>query len=213
MIITHQGAESIKIQFGDTVLAFNPISKESKIKSQSFGSDVVLISINHPDMNGVENAKRGDREPFVVKGPGEYETKEVFIKGFPVVSHYDGVDWINTIYSVMLEEMSIMFLGAIDTMEIPSEVAESVDSVDVLFVPIGGGGVLSASDAYKLAIKFEPKIIIPIHFEGVACDKDALKTFTREGGDEKYSPVDKLTIKRKDLVDKDGEVVVITAGI
>jgi len=211
MIITHQGAESIKVQFGDIILAFNPISKESKIKSQSFGSDIVLISLNHPDMNGIENAKRGDREPFVINGPGEYETKGVFVRGFSTKSSYGGTEKINTVYCVTIEEMNLLFLGAINSTEIPPEIVEGVDAVDIVFVPIGGNGVLTASDAYKLALKFEPNLIIPIHYEGLEVNKDSIKTFAKEGGDEKATPIDKLTIKKKDLADKDGEIVVIKA--
>ncbi len=33
--------------------------------------------INHEDFNGVENAAFGEREPFIIYGPGEYEVKEV----------------------------------------------------------------------------------------------------------------------------------------
>ncbi len=211
MIITHQGGESIKVQFSDTILAFNPISKSSKLKSQSFGSDIVLVTLNHPDMNGIENATRGDRAPFVVRGPGEYEIQGVFIRGFASKSTYGGKESINTIYCVTIEDMNIVYLGAVDTTEVPPEIMESVDNVDIVFVPIGGGGVLSASEAHKLALKFEPELIIPIHYEGIEAEKDALKTFVKEGGDEKASPVEKLTIKKKDIADKDGEVVVLKA--
>ncbi len=55
MIITYHGGEFFKVQFGDTVLAFNPISKDSKLKSSRFGADIALVSLNHPDMNGVES--------------------------------------------------------------------------------------------------------------------------------------------------------------
>ena len=68
MIITYQGIESFKVQFGDIVLSFNPISKNSEHKSSSFGADIVLISINHPDMNVSEQASRGENKPFVISG-------------------------------------------------------------------------------------------------------------------------------------------------
>jgi hypothetical protein len=42
MIITFLGAESFKVSFGDTTLAFNPISKDSTLKSAKFGADIVL---------------------------------------------------------------------------------------------------------------------------------------------------------------------------
>ena len=211
MIITSHGLEAIKVQFGDTILAFNPVSSKSKLKSQTFGSDVALITLNHPDLNGADNAGRGDKQPFVVEGPGEYEVSGVFIKGFPTVSNYGGKELINTVYAATLEGMNLLYLGALDTNQLSSDISESIDSVDIVFVPIGGDGVLSANDAYKLALKFEPSIIIPIHYDG-AGEKDALKTFLKESGDEGLKPVDKLTIKKKDLLGRESDVVVIKAS-
>jgi len=212
MIITSHGAESIRIQFGDTIIAFNPISKASKLKSGQFGSDIALVSLRHPDMNGIENAGRGDKQPFVIKGPGEYEVKDVLIKGFPSVSHYGEIERINTIYTVVLEEMNIVYLGAIDTTELSSDIIESIDTVDILFVPIGGAGVLSASESYKLALKFEPSIIIPIHYGDIG-EKDALKTFLKESGDETVKPTDKLTLKKKDVAGKESEVMILSSSV
>ena len=82
MIITYQGGEFFKVQFGNTTLAFNPISKDSKLNSSRFGADIALITMNHQDFNGIEQVSHGDVKPFVISGPGEYETKGVFIKGF-----------------------------------------------------------------------------------------------------------------------------------
>ena len=42
------------------------------------------MSTNHEDMNGVETTARGDKAPFVISGPGEYEIKGVFVHGFQV---------------------------------------------------------------------------------------------------------------------------------
>ncbi|MFA6315564.1 MAG: MBL fold metallo-hydrolase [Candidatus Paceibacterota bacterium] len=207
MIITYLGGESVKVQFGDTVLAFNPISKESSLKSSKYGADIVLSTINHQDMNGLEAVTFGDKKPFLVNGPGEYEIKGVFIKGLPSETGYDNEKRINTVYSVTLENMNICFLGAVNTPELPKDTDEAIDDVDILFVPIGGSGVLSPSDAYKLAVSIGPKIIIPIHYGNIG-DKDALKTFLREAG-ESPKPETKLTLKKKDLEGKDAEVMVL----
>ena len=207
MIITYLGGESFKVSFGDTILAFNPISKDSKLKPAKFGADVVLSSINHPDMNGAEQVTFGEKKPFSITGPGEYEVKGVFIKGFGSTSNYDGEKRINTIYSVALEGMNICFLGAIDEETLPKEADEGVDGIDILFVPIGGDGVLDASKAYKLAVSLEPKLIIPMHY-GDLGGKDALKIFLKEAG-ENPKPEPKLTLKKKDLEGKDAEVVVL----
>jgi len=207
MIITFLGGESVKVSFGDTTLAFNPISKDSKLKPAKFGADVVLSTINHEDMNGVDQVTFGEKKPFVISGPGEYEVKGVFIKGFGSESNYDGEKCINTIYSVSLEGMNICFLGAINQESLPKDADEAIDGIDVLFVPIGGEGVLDASKAYKLAVSLEPKLIIPMHYGDIG-EKDALKTFLKEAG-ENPKPEPKLTLKKKDLEGKDAEVVVL----
>ena len=42
-------------------------------------------------------------------------------------------------------------------------------------------------------------------------DDKTLKAFLKEGGQDKVSPVDKLTIKAKDLIGREGEIVVLSA--
>ena len=210
MIITYQGVEFFKVQFGDTTIAFNPISKDSKFKPTRFFADIALVSLNHPDMNGVENLSYSGKDPFVISGPGEYEVKDVFIKGFASKSMYDGKERINTIYSVTLENMNICFLGALSDINLSSEVKEALGDVDVLFIPIGDNNVLNAANAEKLSVEIAPKIIIPMHFGDVGV-KDALKKYLKEAGEDNVKPVDKLTLKRKDLDGKTGDVVVLSA--
>lgn len=203
MIITYLGGAFVKVQFGDTVLAFNPVSKDSEMKTAKFGADIVLSSLNHPDMNGLDQVSFGDKKAFSITGPGEYEVKDVFIKGLNSESSYGGEKRINTVYSVSLEGMNICFLGAVNTPELPKEADEAIDGVDILFVPIGGNGVLGPSDAYKLAVSLEPKIIIPILH-----DATSLKVFLKEAG-ENPKPETKITLKKKDLEGKEAEVVVL----
>lgn len=208
MIITYHGGEAVKVSAGDTTLAFGPVSKESKLKSASFGSDVVFISANHPDMNGVAEASRGDKAPFAINGPGEYEVGSITAAGFATKTFYGGKELINTIYTVTMDGLHVLYLGAIGEMQLPADAIEAIEDVDVVFVPIGGSGVLDAQEAHKLAVKLEAKIIIPIHWEGVG-DKDALKLFLKEAGVEKAEMLDKLTIKPKDVAGKAGEVVIL----
>ena len=209
MIINYLGGEFVKVQFGDTTLAFNPISKDSKLKQSRFGADIVFVSTNHPDFNGTEQVYHGDKKPFIVSGPGEYEIRGVFIKGLPSESEYGGKNMINTIYTVSLENMNICFLGAINTTELKNETIEALDEIDILFVPIGGNGVLEPAKAYKLAVSLEPKIIIPIHYDG---NNDVhLKTFLKEAG-ENPKPEAKLTLKKKDLEGKEGDVLVLDSS-
>jgi L-ascorbate metabolism protein UlaG (beta-lactamase superfamily) len=212
MIITYDGIESVKVSHGDFTIALNPISKESKYKLANFGSDLVLITANHPDLNGAETATRQGKEPFVIKGPGEYEVRGVFVRGFPSKTVYGGVERVNTVYSFELDGIRVAYFGAISDKDIDSKAKEDLGDVDILFVPIGGDDVLNPEEAYKLAIKREPKIIIPIHF-GTVGNKGSLETFLKEADATGVQPIDKLTIKRKDLIDKQGEVVVLSSSL
>jgi hypothetical protein len=211
MIITYLGVDFFKVQFGNTTIALNPISKDSKFKSTRFMADIALVSLNHPDMNGTENLSYNGNDPIVISGPGEYEVKEVFIKGFASKSEYGDKERINTIYSVSLEGMNLCFLGAISDINLSAEVKESLGDVDILFLPIGGEGVIDSAKAEKLSVEIEPKIIIPMHYGEVGA-KDALKKYLKEAGEENVKPIDKLTIKRKDLEGKEGETIVLSVS-
>jgi len=212
MIITYQGVEFFKVQFGDVTIALNPVSKESKFKSSKFGSDIAIISLDDDDFNGADVVAFAEKAPFVVSGPGEYEIKGITIKGFASKSKYGGEERINTVYSINLENMNLCFLGAIGEGDLPKEIVEGIGDVDILFLPIGGSGVLSASQAEKISVEIEPKIIIPMHY-GEIGEKDALKKFLKECGEEGVKSMDKLTIKRKELEGKEGEVVVLSANV
>lgn len=205
MILTYHEGACVRAQAGDTTLVFGPVSRDSKkFKPINFGADIAFVSFNHPDMNGGEEAGRGDKQPFVVTGPGEYEIKEVTASGFPSGSTWGGAPRINTIYSVHFDGMSLMYMGALGDMDLPKEVLE-MDAPDVLIVPVGGEGALSPAEAQKLAVKLEAKLVIPVLY-----DEKTLKQFLKETG-ENVTPVDKLTLKPKDLSGKANDVVVLSA--
>jgi L-ascorbate metabolism protein UlaG (beta-lactamase superfamily) len=120
--------------------------------------------------------------------------------------------YINTIYVFSLDDINIVFMGALSNAEFSKESREAINSPDILFVPVGGKGsangtsMLDAKDAAKLASSLEPKLIIPMDY-----DEGSLKVFLKELGEEKAEVVDKLTLKKKDLDNKEGEVIVLKA--
>ena len=213
MVITYSGLEFFKIQSGNLTLVFNPVSKESKSKitAPRFRADVALVSLNHPDFNGVAglSGKDDERETFIIDGPGEYEIQEIFIKGFGSNSKYGGKESINTIYKVTMEDINISFLGALGDKNVDDKTLAELEGTEILFVPIGGDGVLSAADAYKLAVKISPNIIIPMHFNEVG-DKNSLQKFLKEEGIAKVEALDKLTLKKGLIATKAGEIIVLS---
>ncbi len=209
MIISYFGKEFFKISQGDLVIALNPVSKDSshKDKISKFGSSIALITANHADYNGVENVTYGETAPFVISGPGDFEIKDIYVRGLLTNTEIGKNKYINTIYNFTIDDIKICFLGALSK-DILSNVREAIGTPDILFVPIGGGDVLDFKEAYKISLSLEPKIIIPMDY-GEDRQKDALKNFLKEGGSDKVEPIEKLTLKKKDLEGKDGEIVVL----
>lgn len=206
MIITHNGKQSFKIQAGDTTLAFNPVSKSSKsnIKPVKFGANAVFITVNHPDYNGVEMVTYGDKEPLVVDGPGDYEVFGNFVKGIMTETTIGKDTYINTIYTLQFDGIDICFLGDLGSKDIPASVREAVEGVDIIFVSLGGA--LTPGQAHTVANSFNPNIIIPMDY-----DTKTLQQFLKEGGDEKTKPEEKLTIKAKDLMGREADIIVLKA--
>lgn len=205
MILTYHGGFCVRASAGDTTVVFGPVSKQSKnFKPTNFGADLAFVSLNHADMNGIEEAGRGEKQPFAITGPGEYEIKEIAAFGFPSESSYGGEKRINTIYSITFDGLSVLYAGAQGTTDLPPDLSE-MDPPDVLIVPIGNEGALTPSEAQKLAVNLEAKIVIPIGH-----DEKSLKQFLKEAGAEGVKAEEKLTIKRKDVAGKENEVVVLS---
>lgn len=207
MIITYHGVGFVKAQVGDLVVAFNPIGKDSKEKTSRFGADLALISNYSPRYSGIDQVTSANKDTFVIDGPGEYEKNSMFIRG---VLTSGPNDTINTAYTLNLDGIQVCHLGNIVAGGLSADAKELIGPVDVIFVPIAEEGGLTPKEAIKMALSFEPSLIVPVGYNEAA-GEEAVKNFLKEAGSDKAEITEKLTIKKKDLVGKDGEVVVITS--
>lgn len=183
MIISYLGKDSFKISQGELSLVVNPQSKIS--------ADVTLFTTGRGDTS--------EKSGFVIDGPGEYEVKEIFVKGFLS----EAKDRYNTVYLISFEGMKLCFLGALSNPALKAETLENLEDIDILFAPVGGEDVLDPAAAYKLAVSLEPSVIIPMSYS-----KQTLEQFLKEGG-QKVDALDKYVVKKKDLDGKEGEIVVL----
>lgn len=209
MIITYHGKQFFKISQGDTTIAINPLSKENtvNIKPTKFGSDVALCTTRHPNYNGFENTEYNGNEPFKIFGPGSYEVNGNSFVGFQSLAKIEEKDFINTIYFFTFEDVSFCFLGDLASSDIDQKTKEYIESVDVIFVPIGGAGTLDPVQATKAVKAFGPKVIIPMDY-GADRDSGSLETFLKETSSI-ATPEPKYVFKKKDIEMATGHVVVL----
>ncbi len=211
MIITHFNKQHFKVQFGDLTIAFNPVSKESEFDVNKYGADIVLTTTDYEDYNGGELMSYGERTPFIISSPGEYEVNNIFIKGFgtfvdlPLDSKKkEKAKYQNTSYVLEVDNMRLCFLGCLKE-EFSTEQKEMIGDVDILFLPITmNDDFISVYEANKLANKIEPKLIILKDYT-----VESLKLFLGEAGKDikNIEKIDKLTIKKKDIEDKQKEII------
>ena len=210
MVITYFGKQYCKLTLGDLTIAINPPAKDSKVfggKVPRFGADIVLITTNHPDYNGVDTVTLGDKVPFVIDGAGSYEIKGIFVTGAKSAVTIDGKEFINTVYGFELDSIKIVVLGAIaDVSTLSPEAKELAGASDILFLPIGGTDVFDCAKAYKAATTFSPYVIIPVD-----ADDALVAKFLKEAGQKDTEALDKATLKRKDLEGKENYIIPLIA--
>ena len=191
-------------------IVIDPFSQEVGLRLPKLEADIVLSTHEHYDHN---NVKAVGGNYFLIEGPGEYEIREIFIQGIP--AFHDDLQGKErgktTIFTIEAEELRLCHLGDLGQKELTPDQLEKIGEIDILMIPIGGNYTISGKEAVKIMSQIEPKIIIPIHFDKVG-EKNSLKDFLEEAGDESSKAVDKLTIKRKDIADKSGEVVVLKSS-
>jgi hypothetical protein len=205
MIITYHGKQFIRMQLGDLIVALNPSAEPATkgAKPTRFGADVAICSMVHPEFHAVDAVTYGDKTPFVIDGPGSYEVRGMTVQGKLTPVHKDNEPYMNTVYFFTFDDMEICVLGHLSTPQLSTEVREAIGDVDVLVLSLNESG-LNPHEAHKLALSFEPKIILPVDYT-----EKTLQMFLKEVGSADVSPVEKITLKKKDCIGKNAEIIVI----
>lgn len=102
---------------------------------------------------------------FMIDCPGEYEVSEVSIIGVAARAHIDETETLrNTMYRVVIDDTRIAIVGHIHP-DLSEQQLETLGTVDVLIVPVGGSGyTLDGVGAHKVISKIDPKLVIPTHY-------------------------------------------------
>ena len=208
--ITWLGHACFRLKAKDAVIITDPYDKGLGLGTLNQRADIVTISHEHTHHNTLTGIKG---EPFVIRGPGEYEVKGVFVTGVWSFADNEGGKQLgrNNIFLFHLDDLVVCHLGALGH-TLNSHQLEALGDVDVLMVPVGGHTALSATKASEVISQLEPKLVIPMHYSTgrESLDLDTLDKFMKEMGLKEWNPQDKLAIKSSDL-DETTQVVVLEA--
>ncbi len=171
-------------------------------------ADVVTVSYDDPQCRYTS----GVRSPFkLLDGPGEYEIGGVFITGTATFAdNKQGASrGLNTVFTFEFDGLTVCHLGRLGHVPTQSQV-ENLGTVNVLLVPVGGGGSLNSSQASEVISLFEPGIVVPMYYKipGLEMKLGTLGRFLKEMGLEKVDTGDELKVGRTD-VSEETQVIVL----
>ena len=170
--------------------------------------EIVTISHDAPGHNFISAVKGYSR---VITGPGEFEIGGVFITGVQTnrKAKLSPKELLNTLYVYDYDGITVAHLG--DIQKVPSQTeVENLGGVNVVLVPVGGGGSLNAAKAAEIVSLLEPGIVIPMHYQlpESSLDLSPLSRFLKEMGVGKIEPVPSLKVTRSS-VPSEARVVVL----
>ncbi len=204
MQIQYFGLSSLKITTKEAVIITDPFHKDSGLTPPRGAADILILAEKNNRRYSAISGIQGN--PFLMDTPGEYDLKGVTVTGIPLKQDEKYV----SVFLIESEEIRILNLTHIKDWSMKEEEIESLGEIDILFLPVGGNTVFSASQASKVVNEIEPKIVIPSHYsmKGQIFDLDSVDKFIKEMGGKKED-LDKLTIKKKDLLEEGTRVIML----
>ena len=162
-------------------------------------ADLITVSRNGIVATGLDGLKT---EATIVRGPGEYEIHDVFVTGIRTYRNDtdDASRQHNTVYLIEVEGMVVGHLGHLDHV-LGEEQAQAMANVDILLIPVGGGGALEPDAAAEVVAQIAPKLVIPMRYATGQGDRElkGVEPFCKELGVEVPAPEEKLTIRQSEL--------------
>jgi len=157
--IEYKGANSIIINTKKAKLVVDPKLSLFGLEDQKTSNAIELLTEARFEV-------KNDDTVLTINGPGEYGVADFDIKGIPVMRHIDkpGDGLNSTIYRIDVGETRIGVIGNIDE-NLSEEQLEALGVIDILILPVGGGGyTLDAVSAAKVIKLVDPKVVVPVHY-------------------------------------------------
>jgi len=212
MEITWYGHSFFRIKAREGSIVTDPFSKQIGYSVPRVTADIVTISHNHPGHNNAEAIKG---EPKVIRGPGEYEVKGIFVFGIP--TNHDKRNGRergrNTVFLFEMENLTVCHLGDLGHVLNQSQV-EALGEVGVLLIPVGGTSTLTAPLAVEVVNLIDPRIVVPMHYRtpAVTLKLDPLDKFLKEIGTKVEAPQESLKVTAGSLPEETQIVVLEVKG-
>ncbi len=193
MLITRLGPSQFMVKDKpkqpQAVIALGWLDQKNKNHSRLAEADIVLAGL-HESVSGIKPEKN-----FLVDCPGEYDIKDVFIKGIQDDGHI--------IYALDINGEKLVYLSGLAGDDLDARRLEQLGEVHVLIAALDGGK-LDARSAAKLVNRIEPRLVIPMNY-----GEEDLKQFMKILGVEVRQQEDSLQVQADSLPEEGLSVKVL----
>lgn len=136
----------------------DPFSRKATgIQLPKLTADIVTIS--HDSSAHVQDPDIVGGEPKILRGPGDYEIKQVLVTGQP--TSLKGTR--NIAFFLDFAGLTVGHLGELG--QVPASAGgEELGDIDVLLAPVSGPHIPDVSRIAEVISQLDPRIVIPMHY-------------------------------------------------
>jgi L-ascorbate metabolism protein UlaG (beta-lactamase superfamily) len=207
--ITWLGHACFRIRGKDATIITDPFDRGLGLEVPRPRADIVTISRDDPAHNALATIKG---EPRVLRAPGEYEVKGIFITGVGTFAdHKKGEKHgKNTVFVYEMDDLIICHLGHLGHALTAAQV-EALSNVSVLLIPVGMPDALDPERVMEVIAQIEPPLVVPMMYKTgpETLNLEPLDRFAKEMGLKEWTAQDKLTLKGSSDLPETTQVVVL----
>ena len=174
MKIEWYGQSAFRLTAGRGTVVIDPFGDLSDLKERGIrfdyppvpplAADVVLVTHEHSDHNGVEVV---DGDPVVLRSTaGIFESPIGEVVA--IASEHDDVAGTqrgqSTIFAFDLDGIRLAHFGDFGQTRLRDEQAAAIGHIDLVFLPIGGG-TIDAGQAAAIVERLAPRWVVPMHYK------------------------------------------------
>jgi L-ascorbate metabolism protein UlaG (beta-lactamase superfamily) len=168
------GQSAFRLSGGGTTLFIDPFGDVSVLAGRGLQfdypaitgveADLLLVTHEHADHNGIDAI--GGQPVTLRSTAGRLESPigEVLA----VASEHDAAAGTergpNTIFVFSLDGVRVAHFGDFGQSTLRDEQAEAIGTVDMLFIPVGGGPTIDAERAAAIAERLRARWVVPMHY-------------------------------------------------
>jgi L-ascorbate metabolism protein UlaG (beta-lactamase superfamily) len=127
-------------------------------------ADLLLVTHEHADHNAVDVV--GGSPQILRSTAGTFDSP--FGEVIAVASEHDEAAGTkrgpNTIFRFALDGLRLCHFGDFGQSDLRREQVRAIGSVDVLFLPVGGGPTVGGEPAAAIVRELKPRLVVPMHY-------------------------------------------------